>query len=102
MKVYECRNKACSLGTVGQPGHFTGGISPLGIELLTGNREAPSGEGYCPNCGANGTPTKARFVPVERSDPHAEIHEEVAALVVAGKLDRAQAQQVVIEVIQNG
>ena len=26
-KLYECTNPACSLGTVGNPGRFTGGIT---------------------------------------------------------------------------
>lgn len=55
--TYECTNKACSLGTVGAPGRFTGGITAEHVTLLTGNQEPdPSayGEGICPNCGTPG------------------------------------------------
>ena len=53
-KVYECGNQACSLGTVGNPGRFTGGISKEGAFVLTGNQDAEHGPGYCPNCGKKG------------------------------------------------
>jgi hypothetical protein len=33
MKVYECKNRACDLGTDGKPGNFT------------------NNKGVCPNCG---------------------------------------------------
>lgn len=55
MKVYVCENPACSLGVPGLPGRFTGGASPEMALRLTGNPEAPSGEGVCPNCGKPGS-----------------------------------------------
>lgn len=58
MKVYVCKNKACALGTVGQPGRFTGGIMQFQASLLTGDPDASYGDGYCPNCGKKGTLTK--------------------------------------------
>jgi hypothetical protein len=59
-KMYECRNKACVLGTPDQPGQFTGGITKEQVNLLTGKpvESLQSGEdygpGFCPNCGAKG------------------------------------------------
>jgi hypothetical protein len=55
--TYFCENPACSLGAVGSPGRFTGGITPEQVRLLTGNPEPEDhGEGVCPNCGKPGTP----------------------------------------------
>lgn len=60
MKTYECANKACSLGTVGAPGRFTGGITSEQVTLLTGKpaeqqeKGVDHGEGICPNCGKSG------------------------------------------------
>jgi hypothetical protein len=51
MKVYTCENAICSLGTPGNPGHFTGGITKEQALMLTGNPEAEYGKGVCPNCG---------------------------------------------------
>lgn len=53
-KTYECHNDACSLGTVGQPGRFTGGITKQQATMLTGNPEPEHGNGICPNCGKKG------------------------------------------------
>jgi hypothetical protein len=59
-KKYECTNPACSLGTVGEPGRFTGGITNEQLHLLTGQplEELKSGTdhgpGFCPNCGQKG------------------------------------------------
>lgn len=52
--VYLCENPACSLGEVGSPGRFTGGITREGALILTGNPEAEHGKGVCPNCGKPG------------------------------------------------
>ena len=55
--IYRCENPACSLGAVGAPGRFTGGITPTGYLLLTGNPyPGDTTEGVCPNCGKPGTP----------------------------------------------
>jgi hypothetical protein len=59
-KTYECNNPACSLGVVGQPGRFSGGISKEQVNILTGKPvdDLKSGEDYgqgvCPNCGQKG------------------------------------------------
>jgi hypothetical protein len=53
-KTYVCTNKACLLGTVGQPGRFTGGATDYQAFLLTGDPGAKGGEGVCPNCGKPG------------------------------------------------
>lgn len=52
--TYSCENPACSLGQVGAPGRFTGGISPEGAFVLTGDPDAEHGPGVCPNCGKPG------------------------------------------------
>lgn len=62
--VYRCDNPVCSLGTVGAPGHFTGGITPDQVNVLTGKpvehlEPHEHGEGVCPNCGKPGTPEEA-------------------------------------------
>jgi hypothetical protein len=58
--LYECQFPACSLGTVGEPGQFTGGATAEQVALITG-KPADSledgtdyGEGFCPNCGQKG------------------------------------------------
>jgi hypothetical protein len=59
-KTYQCENPACTLGTVGQPGYFAGGIAKEQVHLLTGRpleelkAGADYGAGYCPNCGQEG------------------------------------------------
>ena len=59
-KTYLCKNPACSLGTVGNPGRFTGGITADQVNILTGKPadSLKSGEDYgpgvCPNCGQKG------------------------------------------------
>ena len=58
-KTYECTNPACTLGTVGAPGRFTGGITKDQVTLLTGNPEPEDhGAGVCPNCGKPGKEAK--------------------------------------------
>lgn len=85
--VYECHNKACSLGSRVDPGRFTGGISAATKNLLTG---APVesmvegedfGEGVCGTCGEPGTPTDEEHVSVKGNDPYDEFHKEVEARV---------------------
>lgn len=63
--VYECRNKACTLGTLHNPGRFTGGITAEQATNLSGDPAAPHGDGVCPNCGKKGTPTKETHVSVK-------------------------------------
>ncbi len=63
-KMYRCENPACSLGSVGSPGHFTGGITDAQKNMLTGepteNMEKGKdfGDGVCPNCGKPGKPER--------------------------------------------
>lgn len=52
--VYLCENPACSLGTVGAPGRFTGGITAEQATSLSGDPDAEHGEGVCPSCGKAG------------------------------------------------
>lgn len=62
---YRCENPACSLGAVGTPGHFTGGITAGQVNVLTGKPVEhledgkDFGDGVCPNCGKPGKPEKA-------------------------------------------
>lgn len=56
-KTYVCENPACSLGAVGEPGRFTGGITKQQASLLTGNPDPDHGQGVCPNCGKPGKET---------------------------------------------
>lgn len=54
-KTYLCTNQACSLGTAGHPGRFTGGATKETILLLTGDPDPKDhGPGVCPNCGHKG------------------------------------------------
>ncbi len=53
--VYVCGNKACSLGTVHNPGRFTGGATQEQMLTLTGDPDGDHGDGVCPNCGQLGT-----------------------------------------------
>lgn len=60
MKIYTCENGACTLGTVGNPGRFTGGITADQVTVLTGKpadsleKGVDYGDGICPNCGQPG------------------------------------------------
>ena len=59
-KMYLCSNPACPLGSVGNAGRFSGGVTKEQVHLMTGRPvdELKSGEdfgpGFCPNCGAKG------------------------------------------------
>lgn len=60
MKLYRCENPACTLGTVANPGRFTGGITSEQVNVLTGRpveslkKGEDYGDGFCPNCGQQG------------------------------------------------
>ena len=53
-KLYECRNSACSLGSMKDPGRFTGGITKEQATMLSGDPDPEHGKGVCPNCGKPG------------------------------------------------
>lgn len=55
---YRCETPTCPLGTPGNPGHFTGGITAEQALMITGDPDATHGEGVCPNCGQPGTHEK--------------------------------------------
>lgn len=61
-KLYVCTNERCTLGSRDTHGVFTGGMTPQGRALLTGEPEDQQkkgkhhGEGICPNCGEPGQP----------------------------------------------
>lgn len=92
--VYECRNKACALGSMRSPGRFTGGITAEQATNLSGDPAAPHGAGVCPNCGVKGAATRERHESVKGRDPHAKLHAKVAARVADpdDELDAAGAQ----------
>lgn len=111
---YECNNPTCSLGAVGRPGHFTGGITPQALNVLTGrpvedftadNEGEEWGEGVCPNCGKAGTlvPDEPHVV-TDNVDPHQDLHDEVAARVAdpSDPLDADGAQDAVLQLIAAG
>lgn len=56
---YNCTNPACPLGAFGEPGHFTGGITAEQAYMLSGDPEAPHGDGICPACGKKGKKGRA-------------------------------------------
>ena len=58
-KTYECTADHCTLGTLGAPGYFTGGMMKEQKHMLTGRpleqiEDGEYGEGVCPNCGTPG------------------------------------------------
>lgn len=78
MKVYECENKSCTLGTRDQPGRFSGGAEPEQITVITGNPEPEHyGEGVCPNCGEKGKSVGTEPDPHKGTDPYQEIHDKI-------------------------
>lgn len=80
--VYECHNTACTLGTPGTPGRFTGGATKEQITTITGNPEPDKfGDGVCPNCGQPGTKAGTEPAPHKGRDPNRRFHEEVEARV---------------------
>lgn len=72
--VHLCENPACTLGAVGHPGRFTGGITAEGKHLLTGapleslKEGADYGDGFCPNCATKSTKTAPS--PAEEHQAH--------------------------------
>lgn len=99
--VYECRNKACALGSLRSHGRFTGGISAEQATNLTGDPDAPHGDGICPNCGVKARPTKEQHESVTGDDPNQKLHNTIAARVSdpADPLDAAGAQAALLELI---
>lgn len=96
---YQCENPACSLGAVGEPGHFTGGMTAAGINLLTGRpveslEDHEHGEGVCPNCGQPGVLLDDPHLVVEGHDPLQPLHNQVATQVAdpTDPLEAAGAQ----------
>lgn len=85
--VYECQNDRCPLGSRDTPGYFTGGITEQFVATLGLPPGTPWGEGYCPNCAAQGEPC-GDFVPLpEGVDPYADLHAEIDAELAALEAD---------------
>lgn len=88
MKIYECHNEHCPLGSRSDPGRFTGGITARQLEMLTGEPIGPEVvdphapiEGYCPTCGYEGKATKENHESHIGTDPLGWAHKEVEARV---------------------
>lgn len=59
--MYRCDNvESCPLGSRGEPGYFTGGITAEQVNVITGKpvdgmeKGVDYGPGICPNCGQPG------------------------------------------------
>jgi hypothetical protein len=85
--VYQCHNKACPLGSLKDPGHFTAGITAAQRNVLYGDpvenmvEGVDFGEGICPTCGEKGTPTDIVHESLVGDDPYQALHDEVALQV---------------------
>ncbi len=107
LTLYRCDNPACTLGSRGAPGTFTGGISAAAVHVLTG-RPVESlvdgtdfGDGICPNCAAAGAADGVHKQIAAGVDPHADAHAAVAARVAdpGDPLDAAGAQSALVELV---
>lgn len=98
--LYRCENPACPLGSLKQPGLFTGGITANQVFVLTGRPEdtleegEDFGEGFCPTCGVEGEKEGVHEELPEGDDPYDDLHQLVAARVAdpADKLTADTAQ----------
>lgn len=99
-KLYRCENDRCPLGDRDNPGQFTGGITAEQALMLTGDPEAPHGDGYCPACGVKGK-AAGTIEPRKGSDPNAKHHEAVAARVADpdDPLTGPDAQDALLELV---
>lgn len=101
--VYECHNTACTLGTPGNPGRFTGGATKEQITTLTGNPEPENfGDGVCPNCGTLAAKKTTDSVPHKGRDPYKRFHEQIEARVLdpEDKLNVDNAQAALYELVE--
>lgn len=106
--VFECHNKACSLGSRVDPGRFTGGITAEQKNLLTGEpvekmvEGKDYGEGVCASCGELGTPTDEEQVSLAGTDPNQDLHNEIASRVADedDSLTARGAQTALISVVK--
>jgi hypothetical protein len=82
MKLYECNNKNCELGTEGHTAYFTEGMTSgmksarTGIPLENLEENKDYGEGICPVCGKPGKPASHEFEPLVGNDRWDERHQE--------------------------
>lgn len=101
--VYACHNPACTLGSRKDPGHFTGGITQQQAYDMTGEPDAPHGEGFCPNCGEEGAATEDVHVHVPGEDPLDHVHAKAREILArrdnpADPLTREEAEPLLAEV----
>lgn len=100
--LYVCNNiPECSLGPRGEPGHFTDGLTESGARAMGLPLDAPTGEGICPNCGAQGEPTGDTHESAEGDDPNQDLHDQVQARVDDSDdpLDADGAQEALMDLI---
>lgn len=99
-KLYRCENDRCPLGDRDNPGLFSGGISAAQATMLTGDPEAPSGDGYCPTCGVKGK-AAGELELRKGSDPNQKTHDAIAARVADpdDELEAADAQAALEEAL---
>lgn len=108
LTLYECNAAHCTLGTVGNPGHFTGGMTAEAKNMLTGspveNLEEGTdyGEGICPNCGTPGEEA-GTHQSVEGDDPHQDLHYSILARVSDenDSLQKWQAQDAFLKAVSD-
>jgi len=83
MKVYECHNQACPMGTATQPGRFSGGVTYSHLALTKGDPIPPGVDpsesivGHCPSCGEKGKPAGTDKPHETVGDPLDHIHREI-------------------------
>jgi len=89
-KKFLCETPACTLGTAGNPGRFTGGITKDQLNVLTGAPidQMKSGEhfgaGFCPNCGVQGRELTAEDVKQAALDDAKAAYEAQVAAINGG------------------
>jgi len=101
VKVYECQNERCPLGTADTKGKFSGGLTPEGAAVLGLDPETPTGDGICPNCGKPGKSLDETQVFNKGTDPYARHHKAIHARVLdeADNLTADDAQAALMELV---
>lgn len=102
MKVYECVNELCTLGSRTEPGRFTEGSTKRTLEVMGLPLDTPHGEGYCPNCAEKGKLVEGEsFKPHKGNDPYQKYHDEIAKRVAdpSDPLNADGAQEALMELL---
>lgn len=115
-QIYFCTNTSCPLGSTQGKGRFTGGITAVQLNVLTGRpiesmvEGEDYGAGFCPTCGKQGTEGQGNESQGEdavhefhdnASDPYQDLHDQVAGEVADPKkpTDATTAQDRVLDLI---